>query len=430
MADRNSKISRTTKPEALASRTTGATTDHEGLIVLPALKGSEAGTSVKKSPRRTPSAHDSQNIKQKKSRAHPPSARAVRQNDAKERAQEKPAPRDRELLPEYRSKTDGLRELLSTIDPHDNAPRARLLHNRTRNPGTDSFATAPTPATPPAPGPHASSPSLDLPAAPTRWGLYLATTFGALSLLFVSALVYSHISSPTGINWSKVEQQGSRTWQRIIVALGENTGPVKPARETARPGLPPLSPQQAQTKETRIATAPRISTTAASPARGNLTPPPPAEIFISPQELENQIRALEQTPRRREAAVANPVISRPAPGKRTGTALKTSPSPGFDPLAVIPAVNIDPDMENRIFSRASSYLKQRDISSARMILQYAASLGSGISAMALAETFDPAYLEKNGLQDVSASRPEALKWYAAAARLGVREANARLTALK
>ena len=86
-------------------------------------------------------------------------------------------------------------------------------------------------------------------------------------------------------------------------------------------------------------------------------------------------------------------------------------------------------METQIFQRAKSYLQQQDISSARMILQYAASLGSGLSAMALAETFDPNFAAHINLPTVDTSRSDARKWYYMASRLGIKEAHARLSAL-
>ena len=50
--------------------------------------------------------------------------------------------------------------------------------------------------------------------------------------------------------------------------------------------------------------------------------------------------------------------------------------------------------------------------------------------MALAETFDPNYLQKVNLNGVNGSEADARKWYYMAARLGIKEADARLTALK
>ena len=65
-----------------------------------------------------------------------------------------------------------------------------------------------------------------------------------------------------------------------------------------------------------------------------------------------------------------------------------------------------------------------------MILQYAASQGSGLSAMALAETYDPHFARRLNLPNITTSRPDARKWYTMASRLGIKSANARLKALQ
>ena len=176
--------------------------------------------------------------------------------------------------------------------------------------------------------------------------------------------------------------------------------------------------------ETQVATASRISTTAASPQKGFLKTPSANEIFISPAGVGKP----DQSVRAKDGACEKDVYL--AARKATAKVQNRAKPRVFEQLVVIPAANIDPDMESQIFKRASSYLKQRDISSARMILQYAATLGSGISAMALAETFDPNYLKGVNLHGVRGSRTDARKWYDMAARLGIKEANTRLTDLK
>ena len=50
--------------------------------------------------------------------------------------------------------------------------------------------------------------------------------------------------------------------------------------------------------------------------------------------------------------------------------------------------------------------------------------------MALAETYDPNYAARINLPNVDTNRLDARKWYYMASRLGVKEAGARLTALK
>lgn len=318
-----------------------------------------------------------------------------------------------DFLPEYHSQTNGLRELLSTIDPLDKgyqSPRPLAEPNLIEMPMHIPHSRPGIPGSP------------DLPVGPTRWGLYLSGVIGGLAFLMVAALAFSHLNSPTGINWEKLQAKAGDTYQWALKSLTTSKPQViTTARIAADDPLEGLL----ESKGTQVATASRISTTAASPQQNTIHTPTAGEIFISPEELENQIRAFEATstgsPKQVPPPTRNP--------KKKLRAIATQPVE-YQQLVVIPAANIDPDMESQIFKRARSYLKQRDISSARMILQYAATLGSGISAMALAETFDPNYLKKINLHGVSGSPTDARKWYNMAARLGITEANARITALK
>jgi len=319
------------------------------------------------------------------------------------------------FLPEYRSQTDGLRELLSSIDPHDKAFYSSDFTSPKSGLTAPSMQMSRSEAAP--------TGSPDLPTGPTRWGLYLSATIGALAFLFVSALAYAHITSPTGIDWAKLQSKTSEAYQWVITSLEEKPTVEIPDTHTVQNKQPDPLPVVPASKETSVATSSRISTTAASPQKGTLKTPSAAEIFISPEELENQIRALE-------TASASKALPVPREALEKNIKSASTKQPELDELVVVPASNIDPDVESKIFKRASSYLKQRDISSARLILQYAAKLGSGISAMALAETFDPNYLKTVNFDDVSGSRTDARKWYNMAARLGIKEANARLTALK
>ncbi|MCP4937001.1 MAG: hypothetical protein GY927_23040 [bacterium] len=334
-----------------------------------------------------------------------------------------------DYLPEYRSQTNGLRELLSTIDPLDHTypPHA----NPQQGPLFDAYHTETAMHIPHSrPGIPVSP---DLPIGPTRWGVYFSGALGAVAMLFVSALAFSHFTSPTGIDWTKAQARAGETYSWIVASLSAKPAYQYAERESIAPDVSDPLAGMAGLDETQVATTSRISTTAASPKKGTVNTPTANEIFMTPEELENQIKAFEKRTGRspknlfavRKTAQKSPTTT------NARTKAKRAPQPrGFEQLVVIPAANIDPDMESQIFKRASSYLKQRDISSARMILQYAATLGSGISAMALAETFDPSYLKGVNLHDVRGSRADARKWYDMAARLGIKEANARLTDLK
>ena len=416
--------------------------DDQGLIILPAIAAEKKATpSSRTASKIAPEAQQKKPAQTNNKQQVP--IKSILQPDLKAHEPTNDAHQiSADYLPEYHAPTNGLRELLSTIDPQDLAGRlpspqtnsfeaqleANLIENAMHLPHSRSGL----------PG------SPDLPIGPTRWGLYLSSMVGALAFLFISALAYSHINSPTGINWTKAKSGTSQFWHNMNAAWSGEKRTLQTSTQIAEIKLP--EPLQIDKKlgqinkisgGTLIATNSRISTTAATAQKGAIAPPAAHEIFVSQKELEEQILAFEakSVPTRdnkKIAALKRPEIQRPAfaPKAPSIDSFTHGKSPDFDQLVVIPSTKIDPLMENQIFERARSYLQQHDISSARMILQYAASLGSGLSAMALAETFDPNYKASINLPNVDSSRTDARKWYYMASRLGIDEAKARLTALK
>ena len=133
--------------------------------------------------------------------------------------------------------------------------------------------------------------SPDLPIGPTRWGVYFSGALGAVAVLFVSALAFSHFTSPTGIDWAKAQTRAGETYSWVVASLSP-----KPASEYVQSGSDATDPLAGMVglDETQVATASRISTTAASPKKGSLKAPSANEIFMTPEQLENQIKAFEK----------------------------------------------------------------------------------------------------------------------------------------
>jgi TPR repeat protein len=71
----------------------------------------------------------------------------------------------------------------------------------------------------------------------------------------------------------------------------------------------------------------------------------------------------------------------------------------------------------------------KDISAARVFYEYAANAGSARAAMALAETYDAAFLDQLGAVGPRPNPAMAADWYRKAAALGDRSAEAWLRAL-
>lgn len=318
-----------------------------------------------------------------------------------------------ELLPEYRSQTSGLRELLASIDP---------LEADYRHPSSlPAFPSSEDGMHIPHNRPGVLG-SPDLPIDPAGWLRHSLHAVVAVLLLGVAGFIYSHLTSPGGVNWE---------------AFREASGASVPVHEAKR--LPTATDAASAVAASaiddvtlaEIETTSRMATTSARADAGMPKVPAFAEFDMSSDELERQIRALERSmpeaapeQHRKTAAVTETKTTQPTAAAQTASAAAA------EDVAASRAASIDPEMEQQIFARATAYLKQRDIASARMILTYAASLGSGISALSLAETYDPAYLSRISLQGVDADVAEARKWYKTAASFGIKEAEGRIKALE
>jgi hypothetical protein len=79
--------------------------------------------------------------------------------------------------------------------------------------------------------------------------------------------------------------------------------------------------------------------------------------------------------------------------------------------------------------RGDAMLAIQDITAARLFYEYAANAGNGRAAMALAETYDAAFLTQLGAVGTRPNPVMAAEWYRKAAALGSRGAEARLQTL-
>lgn len=112
---------------------------------------------------------------------------------------------------------------------------------------------------------------------------------------------------------------------------------------------------------------------------------------------------------------AAPVVERAAPQKRVKAAPK--------------APNLSPEEESSMLQRASTILGEGDVASARLLLEHIARKGSGKGAMALAQTYDPAFLRSINTLGLRPNPEKAREWYQIAAELGEETARERLSAL-
>jgi hypothetical protein len=90
---------------------------------------------------------------------------------------------------------------------------------------------------------------------------------------------------------------------------------------------------------------------------------------------------------------------------------------------------IDPSEVAAALKRASALIASKDIAAARLVLQRVANDGDAQAAVTLAETYDPAILERLSVYGMAPDIAMARHWYETAARLGSTEASQRLAVL-
>jgi hypothetical protein len=112
---------------------------------------------------------------------------------------------------------------------------------------------------------------------------------------------------------------------------------------------------------------------------------------------------------------------RPEPAKE---AVSLRPEPAK------PKVTVSAAEESQMLDRALNFVRDGDISSARLILEHLARKGSGKAAMALGQTFDPEFFAS--MNTLGGLRPDSAKaqvWYKMAVDLGQPGAQQRLEGL-
>jgi hypothetical protein len=141
---------------------------------------------------------------------------------------------------------------------------------------------------------------------------------------------------------------------------------------------------------------------------------PPSQAIAQPNAPGPQVltaapRTIE--PAERAAAAPAPIV-RAAP-RAAAPAPAARPSP----------------QEEAMMERASSLLSNNDVSSARLLYEHLANSGSARAALAMGQTYDPAYLRSIDPKGLKADIAKARQWYKRAAEMGNQDASSRLSGL-
>jgi hypothetical protein len=115
---------------------------------------------------------------------------------------------------------------------------------------------------------------------------------------------------------------------------------------------------------------------------------------------------------------------------RPPAAASVAAAPVAEPPASEPSIHhLDPDAIASLLKRADALIASGDVAAARLVLRRAAAAGDAHAAMTLAETYDPAFLEKLGVHGFVPDLTMARSWYEKARAFGSAEAPQRLETL-
>jgi hypothetical protein len=199
----------------------------------------------------------------------------------------------------------------------------------------------------------------------------------------------------------------------------------------AEPAAPP-KPQQpdlSQVAQPRTVKLERFAVTQSGPV----------QMSVSQPEAASASQAAVQTPTVQTRAPTPPAVQARAPqpaavqtpaaqAPAVQTAAVQAPAP-VQALAQKADRTFSPDEIDRMVSRGEAFLKQGDVSAARVVLVRAAEARDPRAALALGSTYDPTVLQRMGAVGIRPDPEKAHFWYERAAEFGSGEAGKRLTAL-
>jgi TPR repeat protein len=115
---------------------------------------------------------------------------------------------------------------------------------------------------------------------------------------------------------------------------------------------------------------------------------------------------------------------------RAPAAASVAAAPVAEPPAPEPSIHhLDPDAIAALLKRADALIASGDVAAARLVLRRAADAGDARAAMTLAETYDPAFLDRLGVHGFVPDLAMARSWYEKARAFGSAEAPQRLEML-
>ncbi len=145
---------------------------------------------------------------------------------------------------------------------------------------------------------------------------------------------------------------------------------------------------------------------------------------------ESRLMAVSITPDGTIGTASGSQILTAAPRQESLDTLPLKDEDLEDKVGLVPPPSgVPPEEERIMFERANTLLQASDVAAARLVFEHLAMRGSSKAAFAMAQTFDPAFLNTLFVKGLKGDVEQARSWYRKAAEMGNEEARGRLSAL-
>jgi hypothetical protein len=215
--------------------------------------------------------------------------------------------------------------------------------------------------------------------------LMLAGTCGAAALAVLYALVSS---DGTRDRLAKIDASIAAVLPASVAAQ------IDPSQPTAIKRQADFAPPSASESQTPSAPAVKMTAWTPLPSRGEIK-----------AAYQNALQGSVPPP-------PPPTVAEPDPAPQVETVRR------LDPNEVVASL-----------ARANALIASGDVAAARLVLRHPADSGEAQAAMLLAETYDPAFIEKLGVHGFVPNVAMARDWYEKARKFGAAEATRRLEVL-
>jgi len=229
--------------------------------------------------------------------------------------------------------------------------------------------------------------------------------------------VKSASEPPAAARLASTEPPTPATQTTIGIRTSPPSATGAPTRDEIAAALRSAHQGQPEIRQPSPAAAPPARaeiTTAYQSALQNRAPAAAAAAAALPVNAATRVAALPDA----ALPVARPPVAAPPP------------APAAEGMIPRDAIHhLDPNEIASSLTRANALIASGDLAAARLVLRRPADSGDARAAMTLAETYDPAILEKLGVHGVVPDLAMARGWYEKAKQFGATEATQRLELL-